>query len=60
MTDFGYIPSPGVCLFVCLLFLFCIPRVFGVGLFFEMCNSFMEFLKKNFHIVFSNMASLNV
>lgn len=45
MTDFGYVP------FWDFVFLFCILRVFG-GLFFEMCNSFMEFLKRIFILFF--------
>lgn len=49
MTDFGYVYLSGVLFF---LFLFCISRVFGVGLFFEMCNSFMEFLKRIFILFF--------
>lgn len=49
VTDFAYIPFWG---FVLFLFLFCILKVFGIGLFFEMCNSFMEFLKRIFILFF--------
>lgn len=54
MTDFGYVP------FWDFFFFFMLhSKGMWVGLFFEMCNSFMEFLKRIF-ILFSNMASLNV
>lgn len=57
MTDFGYVPFWDFffCFFVVFLFCFFVflhTKGIWVGLFFEMCNSFMEFLKRIFILFF--------